>query len=64
VKLHSQCIKWGCRVLWKQNLDLEDEVKKLKGDIAKAEKILDTAASGVSWNMVAIVVVVADSTLP
>jgi hypothetical protein len=48
VKLHSQCIKWGCRVLWKQNLDLEDEVKKLKGDIAKAEKILDTAASGVS----------------
>jgi structural maintenance of chromosome 3 (chondroitin sulfate proteoglycan 6) len=46
VKLHSQCIKWGCRVLWKQNLDLEDEVKKLKGDIAKAEKILDTAASG------------------
>ncbi|KAH9570768.1 hypothetical protein CY35_02G058500 [Sphagnum magellanicum] len=34
------------KVLWKQNLDLEDEVKKLKGDIAKAEKILDTAASG------------------
>jgi hypothetical protein len=39
---------WGCRVLWKQSLDLENDVKKLKGDIAKAEKILDSAASGVS----------------
>jgi hypothetical protein len=37
---------WGCRVLWKQSLDLENDVKKLKGDIAKAEKILDSAASG------------------
>ncbi|CAK9190374.1 unnamed protein product [Sphagnum troendelagicum] len=34
------------KVLWKQSLDLENDVKKLKGDIAKAEKILDSAASG------------------
>jgi hypothetical protein len=35
-------------VLWKQNLDLKNDAKRLKIDIAKAEKILDSVACGVS----------------